>query len=302
MRALVDAKVESQFSRAMRYVESVGARAVVPSAGPPCFLDPELFHLNVITGDEPSIFVDQRAFLDRLDDGRAPSVCWRSPAPRSTSRPTRSRSTHPLPDDEVAAIFDAQGRVPAPTTRPTGCGGSATCGRRGTPAGDGRPGRRAARRGGSRCSRCARPFARASGPGCCCAPPIRAGDVEILVDFPAGEVRAVRRRALRVPLRHRPPARREGRRRASRRLEQLAVPVVPLPGVACGRVQRVRLQLLQVTVAGADAAHRGRGAAQARTRRPRPSPTSSSATGWCSAAARTATPTSPCSARSRGAS
>jgi UDP-MurNAc hydroxylase len=63
---LVRAKVESQLARAMRYVEAVGARAVVPSAGPPCFLDPELFHLNVVTGGEPSIFVDQRAFLDRL--------------------------------------------------------------------------------------------------------------------------------------------------------------------------------------------------------------------------------------------
>ena len=65
---LVRAKVDSQLARAMRYVEAVGARAVVPSAGPPCFLDPELFHLNVITGDEPSIFVDQRAFLERLGD------------------------------------------------------------------------------------------------------------------------------------------------------------------------------------------------------------------------------------------
>jgi len=29
-----------------------GARVVVPSAGPPCFLDPDLFDLNVIDGDE----------------------------------------------------------------------------------------------------------------------------------------------------------------------------------------------------------------------------------------------------------
>ena len=66
MRHLVNAKIESQLTRAMRYVESIDARAVVPAAGPPCFLDPELFHLNVITGDEPSIFVDQRTFLARF--------------------------------------------------------------------------------------------------------------------------------------------------------------------------------------------------------------------------------------------
>ena len=67
MRELVDAKVDSQFTRAMRYVEAVHARAVVPSAGPPAFLDPELFGINVITGDELSIFPDQRSFMSRLE-------------------------------------------------------------------------------------------------------------------------------------------------------------------------------------------------------------------------------------------
>ena len=66
LRRLAAAKVESQFARAMRYVESIDARAVVPSAGPPCFLDPDLFRFNVVTGDEPSIFPDQTAFHVRL--------------------------------------------------------------------------------------------------------------------------------------------------------------------------------------------------------------------------------------------
>jgi UDP-MurNAc hydroxylase len=51
----------------MRYVETIDARAVVPSAGPPAFLDPDMFGLNVIEGDEPSIFPDQRSFMARLD-------------------------------------------------------------------------------------------------------------------------------------------------------------------------------------------------------------------------------------------
>ena len=63
---LARAKVESQFARALKYVEILNARAVVPSAGPPCFLDEELFHLNMITGDETSIFPDQTKFLERL--------------------------------------------------------------------------------------------------------------------------------------------------------------------------------------------------------------------------------------------
>ena len=63
---LARAKVESQFARALKYIERLDARAVVPSAGPPCFLDEDLFHLNMITGNETSIFPDQTKFLERL--------------------------------------------------------------------------------------------------------------------------------------------------------------------------------------------------------------------------------------------
>ena len=67
-------KVESQFSRAMRYVESIDATTVVPSAGPPCFLDEDLFGLNMITGDETSIFPDEREFIRRLADAGRPNA------------------------------------------------------------------------------------------------------------------------------------------------------------------------------------------------------------------------------------
>lgn len=60
------AKVDSQFARAEMYVAAVGAGVVVPSAGPPCFLDDDLFGFNVIDGDEVSIFPDQTAFIERL--------------------------------------------------------------------------------------------------------------------------------------------------------------------------------------------------------------------------------------------
>ena len=66
LRELIAAKVESQTTRALRYVEAIDARAVVPSAGPPCFLDPELFGFNLITGDEATIFTDQPRFLAAL--------------------------------------------------------------------------------------------------------------------------------------------------------------------------------------------------------------------------------------------
>jgi UDP-MurNAc hydroxylase len=66
LRDLAQKKVESQFARALTYVDAVGAKVVVPSAGPPCFLDEELFGANWITGEEVSIFPDQTHFIDRL--------------------------------------------------------------------------------------------------------------------------------------------------------------------------------------------------------------------------------------------
>ena len=71
----------------MRYVDAVDARAVVPSAGPPVFLDPELFGANVITGDELSIFPDQRSFLSLLADAGIAKASSPSPAPRSSAPP-----------------------------------------------------------------------------------------------------------------------------------------------------------------------------------------------------------------------
>ncbi len=105
MRRLCDAKVESQFARAMRYVERIGARAVVPSAGPPAFLDPDLWHLNVIAGDEPSIFPDQRSFMARLAAAGHRGVLA-IPGTTIDVTPDEITVTHPITDDEVAAIFD----------------------------------------------------------------------------------------------------------------------------------------------------------------------------------------------------
>ncbi|MGE0877703.1 MAG: Rieske 2Fe-2S domain-containing protein [Acidimicrobiia bacterium] len=72
---LCRAKRESQLSRAVRYVRSIDARAVFPSAGPPAFLDPELSRFNDTDADPASIFPDALVFLDRLvsdgiDSGR----------------------------------------------------------------------------------------------------------------------------------------------------------------------------------------------------------------------------------------
>jgi UDP-MurNAc hydroxylase len=104
-RALCAAKIESQFTRAMRYVEKLDARAVVPSAGPPCFLDEELFGLNMIDGDEISIFPDQTAFLARLADAGRRGLL-NVPGTAITVGPGELHVEHPFADDEVRAIFD----------------------------------------------------------------------------------------------------------------------------------------------------------------------------------------------------
>ncbi len=62
------AKRANSLDRAARYVKAIGARYVVPSAGPACFLDEDLFALNDLTSDPTSTFPDQLVFLDYLRD------------------------------------------------------------------------------------------------------------------------------------------------------------------------------------------------------------------------------------------
>lgn len=74
-QALGRAKRERQFDRTRRYIEELEARFVFPTAGPPCFLDEELWGLNDIVGDDSNIFPDQTVYLDWLssrghDEGR----------------------------------------------------------------------------------------------------------------------------------------------------------------------------------------------------------------------------------------
>jgi UDP-MurNAc hydroxylase len=63
---LATEKRRNGMDRAQRYVAMMGARRVFPSAGPPCFLDDELWALNDFDGDADNIFPDQTVFLSRL--------------------------------------------------------------------------------------------------------------------------------------------------------------------------------------------------------------------------------------------
>ena len=107
MRQLVDDKVASQFSRALRYVEALKARAIVPSAGPPAFLDPSLFRFNVITGDELSIFPDQRSFLSLLTENGFDGILA-IPGTEIEVDQQSINVRHPLPQSAVDEIFSSK--------------------------------------------------------------------------------------------------------------------------------------------------------------------------------------------------
>jgi UDP-MurNAc hydroxylase len=66
--ALGKTKRERQFDRTLRYIDDLQASYVFPIAGPPCFLDDELWQFNDIFGDESNIFPDQKVFLDWLSE------------------------------------------------------------------------------------------------------------------------------------------------------------------------------------------------------------------------------------------
>ena len=106
MLELCHAKVDSQFTRAMRYVEAIDARAVVPSAGPPAFLDPELFGINMITGDEPSIFPDQPTFMARLAAVDRHGILAIPGTEIEFGTNGEFTVRHPMSDAEVRDIFD----------------------------------------------------------------------------------------------------------------------------------------------------------------------------------------------------
>jgi UDP-MurNAc hydroxylase len=183
MRSACQAKVEAQFARAQRYVEAVGARVVVPSAGPPCFLDPELSELNMITGDELSIFPDASRFLVRL--GRAGIDTGRLLVPGSAVVLSAGAASieHAASDEEIRRPFEQKGAYLAEYYRdwqPWLAAEKASW-----PAHEPDLAARLAEWWEPLLARC--PSLRA---GIGAAALIRSGGDEIIVDFPAGQVRA----------------------------------------------------------------------------------------------------------------
>jgi UDP-MurNAc hydroxylase len=105
LQALGRKKRENEMARALRYIREIDATYVVPSAGPPCFLDDHLFAFNDFGRDPANTFPDQQCFIDYMqtqgkDNGRLM-------IPGTVVSITREgfETQHPFPQDEVDAIF-----------------------------------------------------------------------------------------------------------------------------------------------------------------------------------------------------
>lgn len=104
-------KRQRGMDRARSYIEQVGATWVVPSAGPPMFLDDDLFALNDFnTGsesDQASIFPDQAEFLEQMkdhgtDDGeRHRGLMMVSGSTADFRGPELLEIEHPYPPEQV---------------------------------------------------------------------------------------------------------------------------------------------------------------------------------------------------------
>ncbi|MDP9093790.1 MAG: MBL fold metallo-hydrolase [Actinomycetota bacterium] len=103
--ALGLSKRERQFDRTLRYIEECCARFVFPTAGPPCFLDEQLWGFNDIFGDESNIFPDQHVFLEWLASKGHHEGRLLLPGTVADLADPDCAVRHPIPDDDVAKLF-----------------------------------------------------------------------------------------------------------------------------------------------------------------------------------------------------
>ncbi|MEU2871629.1 MBL fold metallo-hydrolase [Streptomyces olivoreticuli] len=92
-------------ARAVRFIEQIGARHVVPCAGPACFLDDELFAYNDIEHDACNPFPDQSVFVDHLVQGGRPKALLTVPGTVLELADGDCTLRHPGPAEEALSPF-----------------------------------------------------------------------------------------------------------------------------------------------------------------------------------------------------
>jgi UDP-MurNAc hydroxylase len=96
-------KRERQFDRTFRYIDDLKASYVFPIAGPPCFLDDELWRFNDLGGDEGNIFPDQQVFVERWAARGRDNAVVLLPGSVAELSISDCHVSHPVPD--VAEFF-----------------------------------------------------------------------------------------------------------------------------------------------------------------------------------------------------
>jgi UDP-MurNAc hydroxylase len=109
-QALGRAKRARQFDRTLRYIEDLGARYVFPTAGPPCFLDHDLWHLNDIFGDDSNTFPDQPVFLSWLAERGHPEGRLLLPGSTADLAAEGSPVSHAVDPESIFASRETKAR------------------------------------------------------------------------------------------------------------------------------------------------------------------------------------------------
>jgi UDP-MurNAc hydroxylase len=105
LEALGKKKRANEMARALRYINEFDARWVVPSAGPPCFLDEDLFRWNDFDRDPANTFPDQTAFLEYMAENGRDNGLLAVPGTTIELNGGRPHLTHPVGDDDIGRMF-----------------------------------------------------------------------------------------------------------------------------------------------------------------------------------------------------
>ncbi len=95
-----------QLARTQRYIEILDPTFIVPSAGPPCFLDDALFGQNDFDRSPTNIFPDQTVFLEHLAEVGIDGGRLMLPGSWGELSPAAFDVRHTVPDAEVHRIFE----------------------------------------------------------------------------------------------------------------------------------------------------------------------------------------------------